>query len=69
MWNVNDWKKQKNPWRKNFKLIFSGTVKKNCSRHNSMPEKFRTLFKYDMPDILVEIVDLKLCSSLKWDVV
>ena len=34
---------------KNFKVIFYGTVEKtkNCSWHNSMPEKGSTQFKYE----------------------
>ena len=46
--NVHYWKKQKNI-AKNFKLIFSGILKylKKYSRHNSMGEKCRTLFKYE----------------------
>ena len=39
--------KSKKIHSKNSKLIFSGTVEKNCSWHNSMPEKCRTLFKYE----------------------
>ena len=44
MWKCALLKKAKKPI---IKLIFSGTVKKNCSRYNSMPEKCRTLFKYE----------------------
>ena len=50
MWKCALLKKAKNPQQKKFKLIFSRTVKKlnkNCSRHNSMPEKCRTWFKYE----------------------
>ena len=32
---------------KHFKLLFSGIIKMFCSRHNSMTELLRTLFKYE----------------------
>ena len=46
MWKCALLKKQENPLQKNCKLVFSGTVEKNCSRQNSMPKTFHTLFKY-----------------------
>ena len=50
---------------KNCKLIFSGTVEKNCSRHNSIPENVIHYLNMKMIDKLVEMIDLKLCISLK----
>ena len=42
---------------------------KNSSRYNSIPENFIGDLNMKKPDVLVEIIDLKLCSLLKWDVV
>ena len=36
-------------------------------RHNSMTKLCYALFKYEMKEKLVEIIDLQLCSSLKLD--
>ena len=52
---------------KNCKLIFSGTVENKFSLHNSMPENVVQYLNMKTPDILVEIIYLKLCSSIKLD--
>ena len=59
--------KSKKTDSKNCKFIFSGTVEKNCSRHTSMPKNVVHYLNIKFPDILVDIIDLQLCSSLKWD--
>ena len=55
---------KKNPWRKKFKLIFSGNVKKNLDTLQCLIN-FVDYLNTKMKDILVEIIDLKICSSLK----
>ena len=50
---------------KNCVLILSGTKEKNCSRNNSMPENAVHYLNMKIPYILVEIISLQLCSSLK----
>ena len=56
--------------QKNCKLVFSGTIEK---KGKMAPDKIQCLknvvhnLNMKMPDILVEIIDLQLCSSLKWD--
>ena len=61
------WKKEKKSIAKQIKLIFSGTVETNWSRQNSMTENVVHYLNMKMPDISVSIIDLQLCSSLKWD--
>ena len=66
--NVHDWKKQKSI-SKNFKLIFSKTVDLLLFAHDTIQCLKNVVYYLNMkiPDILVGIIDLKLCSSLKWD--
>ena len=63
MWKCALLKKAEN-LPQDFKLIFSGTLEKT-SQHNSMTKLFCALFNYENEGTLVEIVDLKICSSLK----
>ena len=52
---------------KNFKIIFSGTIERKNIAHETI-QCLKNVVHYlnmKMPDILVEIIDLKLCSSLK----
>ena len=69
--NVHYWKKQENSWRKTCKMIFSGTIKKYIYiyAHDTIQclENVLHYLNMKMPGILVEIIDLQICSSLKWD--
>ena len=68
--NVHYWYKLKNPLRKNFKLIFYGTVKDIYIISHDKIQRLKNVVHYlnmKIPDILVEIIDLRFCSSLKWD--
>ena len=69
MWKCALLKKARKSIAKNCKLVFSGTVEKKLfwSWHNSMPENVVHYLNMKMSDILVEIIYLKLCSSIKFD--
>ena len=53
--------------KKNCKFIFSGTEEKIyfCSQHNSIPENVVHYLNMKMTDILVEVIELQIFSSLK----
>ena len=70
MWKCALLKKARKSIVKNCRLIFSETVKNkkiNWSPHNSMNEKCCALFRYENDRYIIEITDLQLFISPKWD--
>ena len=65
--NVHYWKKEKNHSKTTVSFFILEQFFFNCSGPNSMPENVVHYLNMKMIDIIVEIIDLKLCSSLTWD--
>ena len=61
-------KKARKSIAKNCKLVLPGTVKKYALDKIQCLENVAHYLNTKIPDILVEIIDLQLCSSLKCDV-
>ena len=70
MWKSALLEKEKKPQPKNFKLIFFGTIEKNQKVAHDTIQWLNRVLRYLNMKIKgtgVEIIDLKYCSSLKWD--
>ena len=68
MWKCAVLNNQENPYQKSFKLTFSGTIDIKKYDHDTIQCLKNVVHDLNMkiPDILVKIIELVICTSLKW---